>query len=58
MKSLLCGILLAASFPLHRWRIGNTFYKEKTGKANRAIKVTVAPIFYDDTKGAVISVNL
>lgn len=49
------GTLMGASIG---WYIGNTFYKEKHGKAGETPKVTVAPIFYDDTKGAVLSVRI
>ena len=46
------GTLMGASIG---WYIGNTFYKEKQGKTGGTPKVTVAPLFYDDTKGAVVS---
>jgi hypothetical protein len=41
--------------------IGNTFYREKVGKsgnANSEPKFTIAPLLYNDHKGAVVSVRL
>ena len=49
------GTLMGASIG---WYIGNTFYKEKQGKAGETPKVTIAPLFYNDTKGAVVSVRI
>lgn len=49
------GSLMGASIG---WYIGNTFYKEKTGKPGTAPKVAIAPLIYDDHKGAVVSVMI
>lgn len=53
------GVLMGASIG---WYIGNTFYQEKVARAsgNRAAQAPrfiIAPIAYDDHKGAVLSVN-
>lgn len=53
------GILMGASIG---WYIGNTFYQEKVARAsgNRAAQAPrfiIAPIAYDDHKGAVISMQ-
>ena len=40
------------------WYIGSVFYKEKVGEKQTPPKVTIAPLFYDDTKGAVLSVRI
>ncbi len=45
------GVLMGASIG---WYIGNTFYQEKTGR-NKQPKIVIAPVFYDDYKGAAIS---
>ena len=37
---------------------GSVFYKEKVGEKQTPPKVTIAPLFYDDTKGAVLSVRI
>lgn len=47
------GVLMGASIG---WYIGNTFYQEKTGR-NKQPKIVIAPVFYDDYKGAAISVQ-
>ena len=49
------GTLMGASIG---WYIGNTFYKEKMGKSGPAPKVAIAPLIYDDHKGAVVSVMI
>jgi len=49
------GTLMGASIG---WYIGNTFYKEKVGGSASEPRVTIAPLFYDDHKGAVISVRI
>ena len=52
------GTLMGASIG---WYIGNTFYREKvdkSGNANSEPKFTIAPLFYDDHKGAVVSVRM
>ena len=51
----IAGTLMGASIG---WYIGNTFYKEKTGTTKTIPKVTIAPVFYDDYKGAVLSVRI
>ena len=54
LSDAVAGTLMGATIG---WYIGNTFYKEKQGKASSLPKVTVAPLFYDDTKGAVVSLR-
>jgi membrane-associated phospholipid phosphatase len=49
------GTLMGASIG---WYIGSVFYKEKVGEKQTPPKVTIAPLFYDDTKGAVLSVRI
>ena len=52
------GTLMGASIG---WYIGNTFYREKVGKSggtHTESKITIAPLFYDDHKGAVVSVRM
>ncbi|WP_297945496.1 phosphatase PAP2 family protein [uncultured Fibrobacter sp.] len=49
------GTLMGASIG---WYIGSVFYKEKVGEKLTPPKVTIAPLFYDDTKGAVLSVRI
>ena len=51
----IAGTLMGASIG---WYIGNTFYKEKTGATKTIPKVTIAPVFYDNYKGAVLSVRI
>ncbi len=50
------GVLMGASIG---WYIGNTFYQEKAsrGQIAQAPKFIIAPIAYDDHKGAVMSVS-
>ena len=48
------GTLMGASIG---WYIGSVFYKEKVGEKPEPSRVTVAPLFYDDTKGAVVSLR-
>jgi len=40
------------------WYISSVFYKEKVGEKQTLPKVTIAPLFYSDTKGAVLSVRI
>ena len=54
LSDAVAGTLMGASIG---WYIGNTFYKDKVGKKPEPPKVTVAPLFYDDTKGAVVSMK-
>ena len=49
------GTLMGASIG---WYIGSVFYKEKVGEKQTPPKVTIAPLFYSDTKGAVLSVRI
>ena len=49
------GTLMGASIG---WYIGSVFYKEKIGEKQTPPKVTIAPLFYSDTKGAVLSVRI
>ncbi|WP_141099244.1 phosphatase PAP2 family protein [Fibrobacter sp. UWB4] len=49
------GTLMGASIG---WYIGSVFYKEKVGEKQTPPKVTIAPLFFDDTKGAVLSVRI
>ena len=49
------GTLMGASIG---WYIGSVFYKEKVGEKQTPPKVTIAPLFYGDTKGAVLSVRI
>lgn len=49
------GTLMGASIG---WYIGSVFYKEKVGEKQTLPKVTIAPLFYSDTKGAVLSVRI
>ena len=49
------GTLMGASIG---WYIGSVFYKEKAGEKQTPPKVTIAPLFFDDTKGAVLSVRI
>lgn len=46
------GVLMGASIG---WYIGNAFYREKNGAPEKGMRVTVAPLFYDDQKGLVAS---
>ena len=49
------GTLMGASIG---WYIGSVFYKEKSGEKQTPPKFTIAPLFYSDTKGAVLSVRI
>ena len=49
------GTLMGASIG---WYIGSVFYKEKVGEKQTPPKFTIAPLFFDDTKGAVLSVRI
>lgn len=49
------GTLMGASIG---WYIGSVFYKEKVGEKQTPPKFTIAPLFYSDTKGAVLSVRI
>ena len=51
----IAGTLMGASIG---WYIGSVFYKEKVGEKQTPPKVTIAPLFFDDTKGAVLSVRI
>ena len=55
LSDAVAGTLMGASIG---WYIGNTFYKEKNGKPGAVPRVTIAPLFYDDNKGAVVSVRI
>ena len=55
LSDAVAGTLMGASIG---WYIGNTFYKEKKGIPGTAPRVTIAPLFYDDNKGAVVSVRI
>ena len=49
------GTLMGASIG---WYIGSVFYKDKVGEKQTPPKVTIAPLFYGDTKGAVLGVRI
>lgn len=46
------GTLMGASIG---WYIGSVFYKDKIGEKPEPPRVVVAPVLFDDTKGAVVS---
>ena len=46
------GTLMGASIG---WYIGSVFYKDKVGGKSEPPRVTIAPMFVDDAKGAVVS---
>lgn len=48
------GTMMGASIG---WYIGSVFYKDKIGEKPKLPRVVVAPIFVDDTKGAVVSMR-
>lgn len=48
------GTLMGASIG---WYIGSVFYKDKVGEKAEPSRVAIAPLFYDDTKGAVVSLS-
>lgn len=48
------GTLMGASIG---WYIGSVFYKDKVGEKSEPSRVAIAPLFYDDTKGAVVSLS-
>ena len=48
------GTLMGASIG---WYIGSVFYKDKIGEKPEPPRVVVAPVLFDDTKGAVVSMR-
>ena len=48
------GTLMGASIG---WYIGSVFYKDKVDEKSEPSRIAIAPLFYDDAKGAVVSLS-
>ncbi len=55
LSDAVAGTLMGASIG---WYVGSTFYRQKTGQKESVSRVSISPLFFDDYKGAVISVRI